>query len=155
MTLENRRKTSILAAFSAKVGLALITVVHGTFFGEKIGSLLVHEALRDQGDAAFTRGRAAGDEDYLRWLNNRSYTPRSLTEYLLEGEAPASPVATTGELVAASGSETPDVPKFVPSTGNAALIGKKATMAAPLDSSAMSIWLRKRLHLKPVKPISH
>ena len=73
--------------------LALITVVHTKMFGGQIGWLLVQDALRDPGHAEFDRGQAAGADDFLRWLNGRSYAPRSLTDYLLEEEAPASLIA--------------------------------------------------------------
>src|SRR5882757_3824225 len=63
--------------------LAFITVVHAKLFGHKIGSSLVGDALRDQRNAEFGRGRAAGAEDFLHWVNDRSYTPLSLTDYLL------------------------------------------------------------------------
>jgi hypothetical protein len=70
--------------------LAHITVVHTRMFGGQIGWLLVQDALRDQGHAEFNRGQAAGADDFLRWLNGRSYAPRSLTDYLLEEDAPSS-----------------------------------------------------------------
>src|SRR3984957_16628183 len=73
--------------------LAHITVVHTKMFGGPIGWLLVQDALRDQGHAEFDRGQAAGADDFLRWLNGRSYAPRSLTDYLLEEEAPSSLIA--------------------------------------------------------------
>ena len=73
--------------------LAHITVVHTKMFGGQIGWLLVQDALRDQGHAEFDRGQAAGADDFLRWLNGRSYAPRSLTDYLLEEEAPSSLIA--------------------------------------------------------------
>jgi hypothetical protein len=50
--------------------LALITVVHTKIFGHKIDSLLVGDALRDQHDAEFGRGRTAGAEDLFRWLTH-------------------------------------------------------------------------------------
>ena len=98
-----------LAVFNELESLALITEVHAEIFGHKIGSLLVHDALRDQGRAEFSRGRAVGDEDYRRWLGDRSYTPSLLTGYLLADEvepstsaqdiasvlAPASPAEPT------------------------------------------------------------
>jgi hypothetical protein len=51
--------------------LAFITVVHAKLFGHKIGSLLVGDALRDERNAEFGRGRTAGAEDLLRWLDDR------------------------------------------------------------------------------------
>jgi hypothetical protein len=73
--------------------LAHITVVHTRMFGGQIGWLLVQDALRDQGHAEFGRGHAAGADDFLRWLNERSYTPRSLTDYLLAAQGPSSQIA--------------------------------------------------------------
>jgi hypothetical protein len=69
--------------------LAHITVLHTKVFGGQIGWLLVQDALRDQSHAEFGRGQTAGADDVLRWLNERSDTPRSLTDYLLEEEAPS------------------------------------------------------------------
>src|SRR5260370_39792829 len=62
--------------------LALITAVHATLFGRKSGSLLVHDALRDERNAEFGRGRTAGAEDLLHWGNDRSHTPLILIDYL-------------------------------------------------------------------------
>jgi hypothetical protein len=136
--------------------LALITVVHTKMFGGQVGWLFVQDALRGQGQAEFDRGQTAGADDFLRWLKDRSNTPQSLTEYLLEGDDMSSPGAATGRSAAEPGIETPGVPmKCEPSTGNDALIGKRATMAAASDRVVMTISLRKRLHLKPVKPVSH
>jgi len=73
--------------------LALITLVHVRMFGHKIGSLLVGDALRDQRNAEFGRGRIAGAEDFLHWVNDRSYTPLSLTDYLLVNDEASHPVA--------------------------------------------------------------
>jgi hypothetical protein len=79
----------------------------------------------------------------------------SLTEYLLEGDDISCPSAATGDSAAELGIETTDVPpRYEPSTGNDALIGKRAPMAAA-DRSVTTIWLHKRLHMKPVKPITH
>src|SRR5712672_3670819 len=69
--------------------LAFITVVHAKLFGHKIGSSLVGDALRDQRNAEFGRGRTAGAEDLLRWLEDRSYTPLALTDYLDADDAPS------------------------------------------------------------------
>jgi hypothetical protein len=71
--------------------LALITVVHTQLFGGQIGWLLVQDALREQGHAEFGRGQTAGGEDFLRWLNDRSNTPRLLTDYLLAGDDASVP----------------------------------------------------------------
>jgi hypothetical protein len=70
--------------------LALITSVHAKLFGDKIGSLLVADALRDQRNVEFARGLTAGAEDLLRWLIDRSNTPLLLTDYLLAGDEASS-----------------------------------------------------------------
>jgi hypothetical protein len=134
--------------------LALITLVHVRLFGHKIGSLLVGDALRDQNNAEFGRGATAGAEDLLRWLNDRSYAPLMLTDYLYADDEPFSPIAATRESPA-----EPDIePKNVP-TGHAsskwdtALVGKKAVAEAAPDKSATIIQLRTRLHMNTVKPI--
>lgn len=67
--------------------LAFITVVHTKMFGGQIGWLLVQDALRELGQAEFDRGQTAGAEDFLRWMNERSHIPRSLTDYLLASDA--------------------------------------------------------------------
>jgi hypothetical protein len=135
--------------------LALITVVHTNIFGGQVGSLLVQDALREQGQAEFDSGQTVGADDFLRWLKDRSNAPRALTEYLLEGDDMSCPSAATGDSAAELGIETTDVPpRYEPSTGNDALIGKRAPMAAA-DRSVTTIWLHKRLHMKPVKPITH
>jgi hypothetical protein len=71
--------------------LALITVVHTQLFGGQIGWLLVQDALREQGQAEFGRGQTAGAGDFLRWLNERSNTPRALTHYLLADDEASGP----------------------------------------------------------------
>jgi hypothetical protein len=142
------------AVFDELESLALITVVHGTLFGQKIGSLLVHDALRDQRDAEFARGRTAGAEDHLRWLNDRTYSPRSLTDYLLEDSAPASLIAPTNVSSAESGIEPTNVlTRHAPSSWNNALVRRRAIAKATSDKSAVIIRLRTRLHAKTVKPI--
>jgi hypothetical protein len=78
-----------LGVFGELESLALITMVHAEIFGRKIGPLLVGDALRDQRNAEFGRGRTAGTEDFLRRLANRSYTSFLLTEYLRADEATA------------------------------------------------------------------
>ena len=70
--------------FDELESLALIAVIHETLFGQEIGARFVHDALRDQRNVEFARGRTAGDEDHFRWLNDRSYAPRALTDYLLK-----------------------------------------------------------------------
>jgi hypothetical protein len=116
--------------------LALITVVHGKVFGHKVGSLLVHDALRDQDDAEFARGRIAGAKDLFRWLDKRSYTPRLLTDYLRADDAPSRLMAPTGESPEESDIETANIP----------------ARQAP---NAMIIRLPTGRHLKTVKPIEH
>jgi len=75
--------------------LALITVVHTTMFGGPAGWLLVQDALREPVQAEFDRGQTAGADDFLRWLSDRSNTPRALTNHLLENhEAPCSIAAS-------------------------------------------------------------
>jgi hypothetical protein len=71
-----------LGVFDELESLALIAAVHETLFGQKTGSLLVHDALDDQLDADFAHGRSAGEEDHFRWSNDRSHTPRLLTDFL-------------------------------------------------------------------------
>jgi hypothetical protein len=71
--------------------LALITVVHTKMFGGQVGWLLVQDALQMQGQAEFDRGQAAGADDFLRWLSDRSNTPRTLTDHLLENHEASSP----------------------------------------------------------------
>jgi hypothetical protein len=142
--------------FDELEALALITVVHTKLFGGPVGWLLVQDALREQGHAEFHRGQTAGANDFLRWVNDRSNAPRVLTDYLLEGDDISSPSAATSDSAVEPVIDTTDVPtRCGPSTGNDALIGKRATMAAVSDSSIMTISLRKRLHMKPVKPNSH
>ena len=126
--------------------LALITVVHGTLFGQKLGSLLVHDALRDQRDAEFARGRTAGAEDYFRWLNDRTCSPRSLADYLLEGDAAAT----------LSGIEPTNVlTRHAPSSWNNALVRRRAIAEATPDKSATIIQLRLRPQMKTIKPTEH
>jgi hypothetical protein len=73
-----------------------------------------------------------------------------------EGDDMSRPRAATGDSASEPGIATRDAPtRCGPSTANDALIGKRATMAAVSDSSTMTISLRRRLHMKPVKPISH
>jgi hypothetical protein len=140
--------------FDELESLALITLIHVRIFGRKIGSLLVHDALQDQRNAEFGRGRTAGAEDLLRWLKDRSHTPLVLTDYLLEDEAPSSLTASTGESPAQSGIEPTNVlTRQAPSRWNNALIRRRAIAEATSDKSAVIIRLRKRLHVKTIKPI--
>jgi hypothetical protein len=140
------------AVFDELESLALITVVHGALFGEIIGPLLVHDALRDQRDAEFARGRIAGAEDHLRWLNDRTYSPRSLTGYLLDENAPASPTAPIAR-PAESGIEPSNVlTRRAPSRWNNALVRRRAIAEATPDKRATITQLHTRTPMKTIKP---
>jgi hypothetical protein len=133
--------------------LPLITLVHVRIFGHKIGSLLVGDALRDERSAEFSRGRSAGAEDLLRWLDDRSNTPQILIDYLYADDEASSLIAPTGESPAESAIESTDVPtRHAPSKWNAAPVRKKAIGEATPDTSAMIIRLRPRSHRKTVNP---
>ena len=133
--------------------LALITVFHVRIFGRKIGSLLVHDALQDQRNAEFGRGRTAGAEDLLRWLNDRTCAPLLLTDYLLEEDAPSSLIEPTDESPAESDVEPRKSPSgHAPSRGNTVLRRKAIVDAAP-DKSATIIRLPTRLNTITVKRI--
>ena len=134
--------------------LALITVVHTKIFGHKIDSLLVGDALRDQHNAEFGRGRTAGAEDLLRWLDDRCYTPLALTDYLDADDAPSSLSAPTGESPAEFRIEPSNVPsRDAPPRWDTAVVERKAIVEAAPDKSATIIRLGTRLHMKTVKPI--
>ena len=136
--------------------LALITLVHVRIFGHNRGSLLVPDAHQDQRTAEFGRGRTAGAEDLLRWLNDRSNTPPILIEYLLGDEAPSSPIAPTCESPAKSGIESTNVlTRQAPSRWNNALVRRRAIAEAAPDKSATIIQFCTRLHTKTVKPFKH
>src|SRR6266705_996902 len=94
--------------------LAFITVVHAKIFGHKMGSLLVGDALRDQRNPEFRRGRTAGSEDLIRWLDDRSYTPPLLTDYLYEDDTPPGLTAPTGESPAEFDIKPANVPTMHP-----------------------------------------
>jgi hypothetical protein len=136
--------------------LALITLVHAKLFGHKIGSSLVHDALRDQRDPEFRRGRTAGAEDLIRWLDDRSYTPPLLTDYLYEDDTPPSLAAPTGESPAKSGIEPTNVlTGHAPSGWDNALVRRKAIAAATPNKSATIVQLRPGSHRKTIKPTEH
>ena len=136
--------------------LALITVAHTKLFGHKIGSLLVHDALRDQHNAEFGRGRTAGAEDLLRWLDDRSNTPLILIDYLYEDDEASSLIAPTGESPAESGIDPTNVLTGQARSGwNNALVRRKAIAEATPDKSATIIRLQPRSHRKTIKPIEH
>jgi hypothetical protein len=142
------------AVFDQLESLALITVVHGTIFGQNIGSLLVHDALRDQRDAEFARGRTAGAEDHFRWLNDRSCTPLLLTDFLRSDDAPSSLRAPTGESAAESGIESSNVlTRQLPSRWNNAPVSRRATAEATSDKSAIIIPLRPGSYRRATRPI--
>jgi hypothetical protein len=134
--------------------LALITTVHAKLFGRKIGSLLVHDALRDERNAEFGRGRAAGAEGLLRWLDDRTNTPLVLIDYLYADDEASSPRAATGGSPVEAGTEPSNVlTKQAPSRWNNALVRRRAIAETTPDKSAVIIRLRTRLHVKTVKPI--
>jgi hypothetical protein len=130
--------------------LALITLVHVRIFGHKNGSLLVGDALRDERNAEFGRGRIAGAEDLFRWVNDRSNTPLILIDYLYTDDASGPTPSRVSP--AESDVEPTHVPtKNAPSRWNAAPIGKRAIGEATPDTTATIIRLRPRM--KTVKPI--
>jgi hypothetical protein len=148
--------TQGFGVFDELESLALITVVHGALFGQKIGSLLVHDALRDQRDAEFARGRTAGCEDYLRWVIDRSNTPLLLIDFLRADDVPSSLTAPTDVSPAESGIEPTNVlTRHTPSSSNNALVRRRAIAEATPDKSAVIIRLGTRLHAKAVKPTEH
>ena len=131
--------------------LALITVVHANIFGHKMSSSLVGDALRDERNAEFGRGRTAGAEDLFRWLDDRSYTPLLLTRFLQADDATSCPLVPTGVSPAESDIEPTDVPTIrAPSRWNTAPVTKKATMEAP-GKNATIIRLSTRRHMKTVE----
>jgi hypothetical protein len=132
--------------------LAFITVVHAKLFGHKIGSSLVGDALRDQRNAEFGRGRTAGAEDLFRWLDDRSHTPLLLTRFLQADDATSCPMVPTGVSPAESEGEPTNVPTVhAPSRWNNALVRRKAIAEAAPDKSATIIQLRPSL--KTIKPV--
>ena len=133
--------------------LVLITAVHAKIVGHKMSSSLVGDALRDERNAEFGRGRTAGAEDLFRWLDDRSYTPLLLTRFLQADDATSCPVVPTGVSPAESDIEPTNVPTMhAPLGWNPALVTKKAIVEAP-GKSATIIRLPTRLHAKRVKPI--
>jgi hypothetical protein len=127
--------------------LALITLVHAKLFGHKIGSSLLGDALRDQRNPEFRRGRTAGAEDLIRWLDDRSYTPPLLTEYLYEDDTPPSLTAPTGESSTEFDIKPANVPTMHPPSR-----WKKAMVEATLNKSATIIPLCPSLRtIKPLK----
>jgi hypothetical protein len=135
--------------------LALITVVHAKIFGHKMSSTLVGDALRDERNAEFGRGRTAGAEDLFRWLDDRSYTPLLLTRFLQADDATSCPMVPTGVPPAESDIEPTNVPTMhAPPRWNPAPVTKKATVEAP-GKNATIIRLPTTRHMKTVKPIEH
>jgi hypothetical protein len=136
--------------------LAFITVVHAKLFGHKIGSLLVGDALRDQRNAEFGRGRTAGAEDLLRWLDDRSNTPLLLTRFLQADDAASCPMVPTGVSPAEHRIEPTNVlTGQAPSRWNNALVRRRAIAEATPNQSAEIIRMDTRLHAKAVKPAEH
>jgi hypothetical protein len=136
--------------------LALITLVHVRLFGHTMGSSLVGDALRDERNAEFGRGRAAGAEDLLRWLEDRSNTPLLLTRFLQADNAASCPVAPAGDSPAESGIEPTNVlTGDAPSRWNNAVLRRRATAEPTPDKSAVIIRLDTRLHATTVKPTEH
>jgi len=134
--------------------LALITLVHVRIFGHKFGSLLVGDALRDQRNAEFGRGRTAGAEDLLCWVNDRSYTPLLLVRFLQADDATSCPIVPTGVSPEESGIEPTNVlTGHAPSRWNNALVRRRGIAEAAPDKSATIIRLHPRL--KKIKPIEH
>ncbi len=136
--------------------LAFITVVHAKLFGHKIGSSLVGDALRDQRNAEFGRGRTAGAEDLLRWLEDRSNTPLLLTRFLQADDAASCPMVPTGVSPAESDIEPTKVPTGgAPARWSPARVTKKAMVDPVPEKSATITRLDTRLHAKAVKPTEH
>jgi hypothetical protein len=134
--------------------LALITLVHVRIFGHKIGSSLVGDALRDERNAEFCRGRTAGARDLFRWLEDRSYTPLVLTRFLQADDAASCPMVPTGVSPAESAIKATNVPlRDASERWNPARVTKKATGEAKPDESATIIRLCSSL--KTIKPIEH
>jgi hypothetical protein len=134
--------------------LALITMVHARIFGHKMGSSLVGDALRDERNAEFGRGRTAGAKDLFRWLDDRPYTPLLLTRFLQADDATSCPMLPTGVSPAESRIEPTNVPtREAPSRWNAARVGKKAMKEDALDKGATNVRLRPSL--KIIKPMEH
>jgi hypothetical protein len=134
--------------------LALITVVHVSIFGHKIGSLLVGDALRDQHNAEFRRGQIAGGEDLLRWLNDRSYTPLLLTRFLQADDAASCPMVPTGVSPAESAIEPTNVPAMHAPSRRDTAQGRKKTLVAAAPAETATI-IRLGIGLKTIKPIEH
>ena len=133
--------------------LALITLVHVRLFGHSMGSSLVGDALRDERNAEFARGRTAGAEDLLRWLEDRSSTPLLLTRFLQADDAASCPMLPIGESTEESGVDPTNVlTRQAPSSWNNALVRRRSIAKATPDKSAAIIQLRTRFQVKTVKP---
>ena len=136
--------------------LAFITVVHTKLFGHKIGSLLVGDALRDERNAEFGRGRTAGAEDLFRWLDDGSYTPLLLTRFLQADDATSCPMVPTGLSPAESDIEPTNAPTMhAPARWNPTHVTKKAIAEATPEKSAEIIRLRTRPHMNTIKPAEY
>jgi hypothetical protein len=136
--------------------LTLITLVHAKLFGHKIGSSLIGDALRDQRNPEFRRGRTAGAEDLIHWLDDRSYTPPLLTDYLYEDDTPPGLTAPTRESPAVSEIDPTNVlTGHAPSRWNNALVRRKAMAEATPNKSATIVQLRPGSRTKTIKPNEH
>jgi hypothetical protein len=99
-------------------------------------------------------GATAGAEDLLRWVDDRSYTPLILTDYLYADDEASSLLAPTGESPAESDIEPSKAPSMhPPSKWGTAPVRKKATVEAAPARSASVIRLPTRLNAKTVKRI--
>jgi len=146
--------TQRLGVLEELESLALITLVHVRIFGHKIGSSLVGDALRDERNAEFSRGRTPGARDLFRWLEDRSYAPLVLTRFLQADDATSCPMVPTGVVPTESGIEQSDVlTRHTPSGRNTAQVRKNTLMeAAPRETATIT---RLRTGLKTMKPIEH
>jgi hypothetical protein len=134
--------------------LALITLVHVRIFGHKIGSSLVGDALRDERNAEFGRGRTAGARDLFRWLEDRSHTPLVLIRFLQADDSTSCPMVPTGVSPAESDIEPTNVPTMhAPSRWDTAQVRKKTLVEAAPGETATIIRLKRGL--KTIKPTEH
>jgi hypothetical protein len=123
--------------------LALITLIHTRIFGHKIGSVLVGDALRDERNAEFGRGRTAGARDLFRLLEDRSHSPLLLARFLQADDATSCPLVPTGVSATESGiAPTNVLTRQAPSRWNNALVRRRAIAEATPDKNATIIQLR-------------
>jgi len=136
--------------------LSLVTEVHAELLGQKIGSMLVGDALRDQLNAEFRRGQIAGAEDLLRWLDDRSCIPLLLVRFLQADDATSCPIVRADDSPAESGIEPTNVlTGHAPSRWNNALVRRRAIAEAVADKSARIIQLHPGSTMKTIKPTEH